>query len=358
MISKVNFAKLALGSLAILVVIFLFSSPAILGSAYPGLSSQAAIPSTQAGPNSGCTTRCIYVGDYGSDQLSMISSQTNKLLATIKLPTGGVAFGVTYVPKTKMLWIGDYYQGKVLVYNPATNTLAKQISAVGAAFMTLAPNGNMYVAGFGNTTYTVISTTTYKVVTTITACGLYPEFIAYNPKDGMIYAPARLSCYDIINPGTNTATPVTLGSGPTGVAVNQKTGTVYISDSSNDVVYAVKGSTLLKTISSSEFTNGRLWGVVYDPATKEVYVAATGVSLTGNTVVPITSTNKVLTAVTVGAGPDFGCYISTQKNLMITNTHNPAGQRANVTLINTSNKVVATIKLAKTSSQPYGCAET
>jgi YVTN family beta-propeller protein len=350
MIAKKKVRNISIASIAVLAILFLFSSPSVY----------AAGASFGASPNTACTGTCIYVGDYTSGQLSVISASTDKVIATITLPAGSAAgtFGVTYVPSTKTIWVGDYGIGEILVFSTATNKLVHKISVTVPAFMALAPNGIMYVAQFGHTSYVAINTTSYKVGKTITACGAYPEFLAYNPVDGKIYAPGRVACYDIINPKTNAVTHVSLGTAPTGVAVNAKTGLVYITDSTTNQTYVVKGSKLVTTINSKEFHNGRLWGAFYSPATNEVYVVASGQAVGGvyprGTIIPITATNKVLPAIKAGQGPDLGCYVSSTKDVVVTNTH--GGTPGNVTLVSSSNKVVKTIVLAAKASGPYGCA--
>lgn len=357
MITKPKARNLSLAAIAVLVVLFLFMSPAVFAA-----NGNLGIGSTQTSPDAkGCPSSCIYVGDYDSGQLTVINAATNKIFATITLPSGSTdgVFGVVYVASTKTIWVGDYTLGYVLVYSTAKDKLIKKIVVAAAAFMALASNGMMYVAQFGEGTYQPINTTTYALGTSITACGTDPEFLAFNSVDGMVYAPARTACYDIINPATNAVTHVTLGTAPTGVAVNAKTGDVYITDSSTNQTYVVKGSTLITTINSTEFYDGRLWGAIYSPANNDVYIVASGKAVSGvypiGTVIPITSANKVLKAITVGQGPDLGCYISTNKDVLVTNTH--GATPGNVTLISSKNKVVTTITLAESAYGPYGCAE-
>jgi glutamine cyclotransferase len=354
MISKPKVRNLSLAAIAI-VVLFLFSTPAVFAS-----GGNLGVGSTQNSPDSkGCASNCIYIGDYLTSQVTVINASTDKIVTTIALPSGTEVFGVTYVASTHTIWVGTYTLGYIYVYSTRSDKLIKKITVSDSAFMTLAGNGMMYVAQFGLGTYQPINTTSYALGTSITACAADPEFLAYNNKDGMIYAPARTSCYDLINPSTNKATKVTLGTAPTGVAVNQMTGDVYITDSTTNQTYVVSGSKLITTINSTEFKDGRLWGAIYSPKTNEVYIVASGKAVGTvypiGTVIPITSSNKVEPAITVGQGPDFGCYIPSNKDMLITNTH--GSTPGNVSLISHSDKVIKTITLGSTSSEPYGCAE-
>jgi hypothetical protein len=351
--------------LTLIGIFFLFSSPIIFVPALGKVGNLSAQTIANKGDASGCSFVCIYVSDENTGQLSMIGMNTNKVQANISLPHRSVVFGVSYVTATKMVWVGDEGIGKVLIVNPATNTIVRSINVSGAAFMRLAPNGKMYVAEYGYSAYAVISSTTYRVLRTLPACGATPEFLDYNQKDRSIYAPVHDGCYDLINTVTNRVTHVKLGDSPTGVATNQATGNVYITDSSQNVTYVVKGTKLFKTLTSNYFTDGRLWGAFYSPASADIYVAVpgptNGTSFYGSTVVPITSSNKLLPPINVGAGPDFGCYLAFNGDTLVTNTHDLSGQDANVTLISNSNMVITTIKLASGPSvplRPFGCAET
>jgi YVTN family beta-propeller protein len=362
MIGKSKTTRISFASIAVLAILFLFASPsAFAASPSLGSSSSSSSSATSSPTVTGCGTPCIYVGDYASGQLSVINASTLKVFETIALPSGSAngVFGVNYVAKTKTIWVSDFNLGEILVFSAKTNKVIKTISIVAPAFMTLAPNGLMFVAQFGHSSYQAVNTSDYSLGASITACGTSPEFLDYNSKDGKIYAPARSACYDIINPKTDAVTHVTLGTAPTGVAVNQKTGLTYITDSTTNQTYVVKGSKLVKTITSSEFKNGRLWGAFYSPMTNDVYIVASGQAVGGvypiGKVIPINSTNAVLPAIKAGQGPDLGCYISTNGDVLVTNTHGAVP--GNVTLISAKNKVAKTITLKDSSQEPYGCAE-
>ncbi len=369
--------KVSLSILAVtMILLILITSPSIFVSGYSPSSSSSlrnvqyaqspfegqlgtTASSAEVSSSSivGCSNPCIYISDYGSAQISVLNASTKKLLTTIPLEASAVPFGVTYVPTLKEIFVGDYGDNQLLVIDTSTNKIVKNISITAPTFMAYDPkNGMLFVSEFGYGIVQTVNASSRKVGPSIPVCGIYPEFIDYNTVDGKLYVPARFNgnnqgCYDVINPKTNTATNVTLGTYPTGVAVNQKTGAVYISDFGVNEVYEVKGTKLITTINSPEFSNARLWGLVYSPKTNDIYVAATN----NDTVIPINSTNFVGSAIAVGQGPDFGCYISTKHDILITNTHGLIP--GNVTLISAKNLPVKTIKLGKTSSQPYGCAE-
>lgn len=347
---KSKLTKGSLGFFAVFGLLFLFASPTLMTS---GISTSISTPTTS------CKTGCVYIALDNTSVPEVAVVKGTKYLTAITLPAGAEAFGALYIPTVKEIFVADYGLGEIHVISPSTNKIVKTIEDVpGAAFMAFDPkNGLVYVSEFGETAVAVINPKTDKITTTLTVCGEYPEFLAYNSVDGNIYVPSRIACYSIIDPSTNKVTNVSLGDEPTGVAVNPKNGYAYITDFGTNDTYVVKGSTLVATLTNASL-DGRIWGAIYSPTTNEVYVVNTETSTAPfpiGVIVPISSSNQVGNPISVGQGPDYGCYVSTSKDVLVTNTH--GGVPGNATLVSSSNIVVTTIALGTTSSGPYGCAE-
>ena len=351
-----------------------------LGTLALGVQSTAAAPSfsrasagTYAshaiGPSSSsseCSTGCIYIaaGDNGTDgYVSVINAKTHMLVKTIKLP--GVEVGplaASYVAATKTIWVSALIPSDIYIISTTTNKVVKTISLPGTdhpGFMSLVPNNLMFVADYDQGSYFSVNVKTYVVSDPITGCGSQTLFIAYDPSDGMLYAPAEKSngadspsCYNIIDPTTGAVTDVSLSSGASelrSVTVSPQNGYVYISDPENDVVDVVSGTQLVATV---PFAGGEPEGVVYSPFTKEVYVTLSG----GNTVVPISSTNKVKAGITVASAPTDGCFITSTDQILIT-YQGQTSPNADATLITKMNSVAATVPLGSNATTPDGCAE-
>lgn len=331
----------------------------------PGVSASAHL-ATSVSSSSSCSTGCIYVasGNNGTNGfVSVINATTHKLVKTITLPA--VVHGpldAYYVAATKTIWVSALIPDDIFIISPATNKIIKTLSLPSPdnpGFMTLAPNNLMFVADYDHGAYFSVNVKTYAVSSTIKGCGGQPLFIAYDAGDGLLYAPASISqqqtspsCYNIINPKTDAVTDVSLSSSASGlrdVAVNPKNGYVYISDIENDVVDVVDGAKLITTI---PFASGEPDGVTYSPSTKEVYVTLSG----GDTVVPISSTNKVEPAVKVKSAPTNGCYVPSTDQILIT-YQGQTSPDADATLISAKNTVAATIPLGSNATTPDGCAE-
>ena len=355
----------------------LVSSLAMLGLAVQSVAGATSLPrasagayaSPSAGPSSSsskCSAGCIYIasGDDGTDgYVSVINANTHELVKTITLP--GVEVGpldASYVAATNTIWVSALIPSDIYIISATTNKIIKTISLPGTdhpGFMALAPHNLMFVADYDQGAYFSVNVNTYAVSDTITSCGSQTLFIAYDSSDEMLYAPAEKSnegnspsCYNIINPKTNAVTDVSLSSGASelrNVTFNPQNGYIYISDAENDVVDVVSGTQLITTV---PFAGGEPEGVIYSPFTKEVYVTLSG----GNTVVPISSTNKVKAAITVANAPTYGCFIPSTDQILIT-YQGQTSPDADATLISKTNSVAATVPLGSNATTPDGCAE-
>ncbi|OWG27523.1 hypothetical protein B9D92_21590 [Mycobacterium tuberculosis] len=77
----------------------------------------------------------------------------------------------------------------------------------------------------------------------------------------------------VINPATNTVTgsPITIGNGPSGVAVSPVTGLVFVTNFDSNTVSVIDPTT--NTVTGSPITVGTApTGVAVNPVTGEVYV--------------------------------------------------------------------------------------
>ena len=103
--------------------------------------------------------------------------------------------------------------------------------------------------------------------------GSNPQGIAVNQVTNMIYVTdLGTGTVTPINGATNTAgAPVSVGFGTNGIAVDAATNVLYVADSAQPA-YAVDGTTFAITQISGALTSPGPYGVDLDPATGEVYV--------------------------------------------------------------------------------------
>ncbi len=104
------------------------------------------------------------------------------------------------------------------------------------------PGGNVYVTNFGSGTVSVINPATNTVTGSPITIGNGPSGVAVSPVTGLVFVTNFDSnTVSVIDPTTNTVTgsPITVGTAPTGVAVNPVTGEVYVTNFAGDTVSVI-----------------------------------------------------------------------------------------------------------------------
>ncbi|EFD61050.1 PE-PGRS family protein [Mycobacterium tuberculosis EAS054] len=102
--------------------------------------------------------------------------------------------------------------------------------------------GNVYVTNFGSGTVSVINPATNTVTGSPITIGNGPSGVAVSPVTGLVFVTNFDSnTVSVIDPTTNTVTgsPITVGTAPTGVAVNPVTGEVYVTNFAGDTVSVI-----------------------------------------------------------------------------------------------------------------------
>ena len=267
----------------------------------------------------------IYVADPGSNQISVISSLSNTLVATITV--GSLPWGIAVGPATVaypqgLVYVTDYGSGNVSVIDAANNVVIANVT-VGTGPEGIAVNpslGLAYVADSGSNIVSVINTTTDMVIFYVPV-GSTPQSVAIGPAPYTVFVTDYGSnTVSVIQPNLSPGgslrsfgvTTVTVGSNPWGVAVNPSTKEVYVTNSGSGTVSVLNGATFA-TIAT--LTVGSIpKGITIDTATSMAYVANSG----SNTVSVInTATNAVITpaiAIPLGSNP-WGVALLASSNL-------------------------------------------
>ena len=242
-----------------------------------------------------------YITNQSSDNVSVINTSNNTVVATIALPTGSTPYGVAVnVGATRAYVTGN---NSIAVIDTLNNSVATTVP-VGAAPQSIAinPAGTVaYVGNYLSNSVSVIDATNNTVTATI-AVGGQPQGIAINSDGTRVYTTNQSSNnVSVINTATNAVTAsVPVGLGPQGIAVNPAGTRVYVANfkaaSGNTVSVIDTGTNSVATI----VVGTGPFGVAVNPAGSRAYVT----NLISNTVSVIdTSTSVVLTTVTVGTNP-------------------------------------------------------
>ncbi|MGC8533066.1 MAG: hypothetical protein ACP5MV_00310 [Candidatus Parvarchaeum sp.] len=178
----------------------------------------------------------IYIADAGSPYVSVISTATNTVVATIPLPTDGYVAGVAITPNGKYVYIGDN-GGGLIVISTATNSVIDIIppSESDPWGVAVSPNGQfVYAADAGgslNDNVSVISTATNTVVARIPTLIGNSKNLAITPNGKYVYVTGQGYNVSVISTATNTVVAnIKLGSVVTseGIAITPNGNYAYI----------------------------------------------------------------------------------------------------------------------------------
>ena len=244
-----------------------------------------------------------YVTNTGTNNVSVISTGPNNVIATI--PVGNGPQGVAVTPDSSTVYVGNQTDNTVSVISTASNSVVGGPIPVGANPVGLAasPDGSkIYVANFGSNSVTVIATGSNAVLANISV-GNQPQSLAVSPDGTKLYvANSAGSSVSVVSTASNTVTAsIGLGSAAFGVAVTPDGSKLYAT--------ITGGVVAINTATNGQIASvpigGSPAGVAATPDGSKVYVAnfGGGNNNVGTVVVLSTATNGVITVVPVGFGP-------------------------------------------------------
>ena len=178
-----------------------------------------------------------YVTNRGSNNVSVIDTATNTVVASV--PVGTEPVGVAVTPAGTRVYVTSLNLpsgGNVSVIATATNAVVATVPVGDSPWgVAVTPAGNrVYVANLFSNTVSVIDTATNTVVATVPV-GTGPFGVAVTPTGARVYV-AHSSNYNnvsVIDTATNTVVAtVPVGSFPFGVAVTPAGTRVYVANAS------------------------------------------------------------------------------------------------------------------------------
>jgi YVTN family beta-propeller protein len=260
----------------------------------------------------------VYVAN--GNTVSVISAATNTVIATIPVHGTGVPRGVAVTPDGKKVYVANLSDNTVSVISTATNTVIGSPIPVGVepSGVAVTPDGSkVYVANAFDTTVSVINTATDTVIGSIT--GFYhPEGVAVTPDGGKVYV-TNIGNVDgttvsVISTATNTVTAtIRVGRVPEGVAVTPDGSKVYVANDFDSTVSVISAATNTVIATIPDDCNPfecAPRGLAVTPDGSKVYVA--NYNGQADTVSVInTATNTVIgSPIPVGGNPfAFGKFI-------------------------------------------------
>src|SRR5260370_5301340 len=169
--------------------------------------------------------------------VSVIDTSTYSVVATI--PVGQYPAGVAITPNGAFAYVTNYNSNSVSVIDTATNTVTGTVTVgTGPWGLAITPNGAFaYVTNYTSYSVSVISTTTNAVVATVPIIvgltGSPAWGVAITPNGAYAYVTTPGSNnVSVINTATNTVVAaVTVGCGPTSVAITPSLALAYVTTS-------------------------------------------------------------------------------------------------------------------------------
>lgn len=289
-----------------------------------------------------------YVGNLGSNSVSVIDQATGLVTQTIQVGTGPT--GVAVSPDGARVYVANNGSGNVSVISTDTNSVVATVPTAGTSYgVAVTPDGSrIYVADHHAFTVSVISAATNQVVASI-PMPVKPFHLAVTPDGSAVYATCADICNTLTKISTATNTVVgttTVGTYPVGVDVSPDGSKVYVAHNVTQDVRVV--STATGDVVATIALNAPLGGVVVAPAGDKLYVgaAAPGGSGAGTLFTLSTATNAVVGSVGVGSVPIGLALTSDGKTAYIANRGDDT-----VSIVDTATQTVKAV--VPVGNQPY-----
>jgi YVTN family beta-propeller protein len=271
-----------------------------------------------------------YIANYGSNNVSVISTVSNSIIATI--PVGSNPFGVSASQDGTLVYITNEGDNNVSVINTQTNKVTA-IIPVGSGpkgIIVSADGTRIYVANSFSNTISIIDAATNSVLSNITV-DQQPYGVAVSPDGKRVYVTNYNSrSVSVIDPSSNSViATVLVGFNPTGIIVSpdgkstasnlmtnytQLTGnpTGLVASADGSKIYIADGSYLTIFLPSnnniiSTFSAGASESIALTPDQSVIYLVDVINNAVGYWAPTLTSGGDIL----VGSNPySFGNFIS------------------------------------------------
>ncbi len=280
------------------------------------------------------TAGMAYIPNYVSDNVSVINTATNAVVATIAV--GNQPYGVSNSPDGSRVYVTKVGSDNVSVINTASNAVVATIVVGDSPYgVSTSPDGSrVYVANAVSGNVSVINTATNTVVATI-GVGNYPYGVSTSPDGSRVYVTNAVSNnVSVINTATNAVVAtIAVGNQPYGVSNSPDGSRVYVTNFGSDNVSVINTAT--NTVMANIPVGYNSFGVSTSPDGSRVYVANPGSNYLS---VINTATNTVVATIAVGNFP-IGVSTSPDGSRVYVANY----QSHNVSVINTATNAVANI---------------
>jgi YVTN family beta-propeller protein len=250
----------------------------------------------------------VYVTNFQDDTLSVIATATNTVTATVA--GGNGPLGVAFSPDGTRAYIVNGLAGTVSVLDTATRDIVTTVQ-VGhePQAIALTTDGKWaYVTNFADNTVTVLDLETNRPITTILV-GKGPIGIAVSPDNSALYVVNYDSnTVSVLERASNTVRgTVSVGFQPTRVTFSAEGDKAFVASSISKTVSVIDTADLTIedtiTIASGDDVPTRPDGVVVTTGGARLYVALFGNGFGSTLQVVSTATGDTIKSIAVGEGP-------------------------------------------------------
>ena len=233
----------------------------------------------------------LFVANYGSNTVSVISDSNNTVVATV--PVGTEPTGVAYDFGKSEIFVTNAGSGTVSVISDTKNAVVANVTVganpVGVAYDS--GKGEIFVANWGDNTVSVISDTNNAVLATVPtgtnfigqispAGSPEPIGVTYDSAKGEIYVvnsyPHTISggTVSVISDSNNTVlTSILVGIDPYYAAYDSGKGEVFVTND-GDVFVSVISDSTNAVVANVTLPQGAIgsWGIAYDSGKSEIFI--------------------------------------------------------------------------------------
>jgi len=241
-----------------------------------------------------------YVANYGSDNVSVINTVNNTVVATIEVGKNPQTLSLS--PDGSRAYVINYTSNNVSVINTLTNSVIASIPVGNFPYGIYASSDNskLYVLNGAPGNVCVINTATYAIESTITV-GVNPYVVLVSSDSKTVYVSNYSSnSVSVINASTNQVTAtITVGNSPYGLALSPDGSLLYVVNSNSGFI-SVINTTTNKTISTIQVGDINLLGITVSPDGSKLFVTG---QIVNDVLVINTATNEIMATIPVGSFP-------------------------------------------------------
>jgi YVTN family beta-propeller protein len=244
----------------------------------------------------------VFVANAGSDNVSVISAYGDGLIATIGV--GSDPDAVAFDPATDQVFVANAGSNTTSVIRASTDSVVATV-AVGEAASAVAVDptvGQVFVVDSSSNNISVISTRTDSLLTTV-AVGSDPEALALDPATGQVFVTNSNSNNISVILVSNDSVVATIGVAAVGDAIADDpiTGQLFVGGYTQSDVWVISAATD-SMVGAIPIPNGGVdvSAVADDPATGQIFAGVWGYNAT---VFVLSSLNDTIEATVTG---DFG----------------------------------------------------